>query len=198
MIVFPYRRNNREEVNLTITKVEQLATEYKVIFLPCEQSNTYQYALETLWYIPLDVILVEHDMEIKREAIDKLYDCPYPLCAQTYLSHPESTGLDHPIVAHRNITWVDGKQVVEFATEGQEFAMFAAFGMTKIGRMFRKAYPPDWEKTSEHFSESWIDLDHRFSTWINELGYKWHLHWPVVEHYHKSKSSSDSVRYGES
>jgi len=183
----------------------------QVIHKPCLAENDYEQGLLELWGKD-DICIVEHDIVPTPEMIADLKRCSHPLCAQAYRLSvynmvddafgqilPElrkliASGIDIPapwdkiirlqiyladtgekaVIAHRKAvgdTW-------EWMNRGDEWADFAGFGLTKISLGFQKKHSPGWRPGT------WRDLDSRFSNWVKELGYNWHIHWPEAKHNH--------------
>ena len=152
----------------------------------CFNDYHYDSAFRQLWLFPGDLISMEHDIIATVDNIVELNRCPYPLCAFAYKVYPASTGLDYPMYAHRTYEgipigprWTPSRPIVE----GELFSDHAALGLTKLGYLARLQLqhrnPQLWIPTT------WHELDTTISNAVRRLGYRWHIHWPEVEHDHR-------------
>lgn len=195
----------------TWAALSRIRKHWQVVDRPCTRETDYENALRELWGRD-DILIIEHDVVPTTEAVSGLEECRQPLCAQAYRlgtcnmanemfrqvlpelrslidsgvklpapwdkiirlqAHLADTGAETAI-AHRK----EVGDIWEWVKEGDEWADFAGFGMTKISLEFQKEHPPGWRPGT------WQDLDSRFSNWVKELGYRWHIHWPEVKHNH--------------
>lgn len=176
----------------------------------CGSDTRYEEAVKAAWDAGHPFIICEHDIVPTPTMITTLATCPEPYCAQVYaLVHdmrtvtrlhriqadlqtypadrerwPHAHDLDayltgsprdpaiigYHTLAHRvsqGLTW-------RWATLEDQYADYVGLGLTKITPRDR----PQWD------AGSWRDLDSRLSWWTHAQGIRWHLHGPLVPHFH--------------
>lgn len=130
--------------------------------------HAYGRALAEAWASDRTVVNVEHDLECSDELIQELLDCPEPLCARTYLVYAVSGIHDapaYPFCVTNPGPWVTG---------GEEWAAWAAPGFFKATPEARMPNLP---------VRHWLCVEDVVNDWVTT---RWHLHWPAIEHDHKS------------
>ncbi len=176
----------------------------------CGDDTRYEAAVQAAWEDGEPFLICEHDIVPTPAMLTRLADCPEPYCAQAYvLVHdkrtltrlhriqadlrqhpadqdrwPHARDLDaylkdfprdpaiigYHTLAHRvsqGLTW-------RWATLEDLYADYVGLGLAKI----TPHGPPQWEPGS------WRDLDSRLSWWTHAHGIRWHLHGPLVPHFH--------------
>lgn len=170
-VFFPYTRH--ETYEYFRDNAENLEGVRTFLYL-CDDKWSYDEGLKTLWNYDGDLIVLEHDIHADSSDIHDLADCPYDLCARVY-----RIPYDHePFKAGH---YVHRRTFTDFIQEGDSFAPLVGLGLTKIGRVFRRAYPPDWPKDMAE-QEPERSLDARLTSWTKDLGQNFHLHWPEIHH----------------
>lgn len=182
IILFPYA-DVFDTLSYFIHKATVLSEKVPVIFAPCKTEDSYDTYLKALWNYQDDLVILEHDIHADIEDIMDLFYCPHPLCARAYeINHSD---IPAGTIAHRNLVKhpaPDNNTLIQqWIKSNEEWADLVGFGLTKIGRMFRKAYPPEWSEDYYPHRRS-LSLDSRFCYMTNELGFRWHIHWPIIHH----------------
>ena len=177
---------------------------------PCPNAGDYESLFRRAWNQGEPFLICEHDIAPTPTMIHALTDCPHPFCAQTYLlthevaivsrlqtlwpaiaasdtgrtwsGFPDLSGYLRALpplaasvyavqtVAHR-VAIEDGWR---WGQPEDAWADWVGFGLTK----FTPDISPDWR------AGSWRDLDSRVSDWTHARGVRWHIHGPLVPHYH--------------
>ncbi len=211
IILHPYGAQAGLEQLATEKALESIRPLHEVIDVPCGDDDRYEQSVKALWHRHVPFIICEHDIAPTLPMMDDLASCPESWCAQSYvLTHDVTTiseirsivtQLDNPDVRRLYCripdlqsylsTAPDPAGVLGFLTAahrvnsesgwrwidaGETDADYVGFGLTKFTPDLLPE--PGWE------SGSWRDLDSRVSTWIHRHGMRWHIHWPIVAHYH--------------
>lgn len=155
--------------------VPVLGWDVRHVAMPADEPERYGRSLAELWGLD-DLAVCEHDVVPTAEALRGLEQCPRPLCAVAYLLHPPSTGLPAPVMAHRVFT--PGPNPWRWVTPEDQWADLVALGLIRVRKEVGWAVAPRWEPAP------WAGLDGRMSVYLAQLGLRWHVHWPVVEHRH--------------
>lgn len=172
LVLFPYTHFTNIE-HFVLNAVD-IAKHIPMIFAPCLTDDTYDETLKALWNYDGDLIVMEHDIHAEISDVLSLYTCPYPLCARNYYIYQD-------ILVHRNMK--DGIPI--FINEHDEWADLVGLGLTKIGRMFRRGHDPLWTDNPSDIGSTGIKpltLDSRLSFWTKSLGFRWHIHNPIIHH----------------
>lgn len=148
---------------------------YEVRTRICSDLFDYSDGLRWLWDGASTIVNVEHDMEFSDDLVQQLLDCEHPLCAHAYKMYlprvyyahgwlPRETG---PRSRAQSIRWID---------QGEEWVDYSALGFVKITPEARH-YP-----LAENVP--WQALEQEVNAAV--AGTHWHIHWPEIEHYHRS------------
>jgi len=153
---------------------------WEIITYPCEKTSDYEDKFRELWGKD-DLIIWEHDIVPTMEAIIRLAECEYDLCVNDYpfwrLGYQPIYGKPAPLKYRsscRNVAEDGSRQ-----DSVDEWADYVGFGLTKINRKFQVEH----ELGMVH-EDRWDNLDTRFCRWTYSLGYRWHVHRPMVKHNH--------------
>lgn len=145
----------------------------------CINDTDYENGLKSLWSSDRDIIVAEPDLVFSETDILALVECPFIACAYAYKLHPESTGLNHPVYAHRwKLKNPEAWPTTNWISENEPYADLVGLGLTKLSRFLRREITK-WEEGT------WHTLDSRLSEAVNAIGMKFHIHWPELEHKHQ-------------
>lgn len=139
----------------------------------------YRAALREFWESAEDLCILEQDLIPTPAQLRELAACPHWLCAFAYRLYKPSLGRDAEEFAHRII--VPYQETPKWIEKGVEFADYAGFGLTKMGKYARVRIRPEWDSEMYHHT----NLDTLFSRMFHEAGGKFHIHWPDVAHLHR-------------
>ena len=139
----------------------------------CVGSTDYATALRVYWELSGHMVIVEHDIVPTEEQVRELIDCPHPLCTIPYWLWPESTGLTYALCSAFLVT-EHGKVCVP---DGEAYADFSALGLVKLSAEFRAS-------VGKPSIVQWNNVDIEINRLVSLGHYRWHIHRPMVEHYH--------------
>ena len=172
-IVHPYsdaRPADRQWCSDQLALFIQQLPDVEQYYAYCVGSTDYATALRVYWELSGHMLIVEHDIVPTEEQIRELIDCPHPLCTVPYWLWPKSTGLIDAIQSVRT----DGNFDVP---PDQKFADFSSLGLVKLSAEFRAS-------VGKPSIVQWNNVDIEINRLVSLGHYRWHIHRPMVEHYH--------------
>lgn len=162
-------------------------THIVVRFKPASFSKDTAYA-ETLaraWEAGRTIINVEHDNEFSQDLVDQLLLCPEPLCTHAYRMWVPYVRWAHGFAQNRAgmmVRWID---------EGETLCDWSGIGFCKI--------TPAARLMNGEFLEP-LPLVHWRSVEaaVNQrVTVPWHVHWPEIEHDHRTEREAISGTHDE-
>ena len=150
--------------------------EYPVLQVPVRGEDKYRYhqALNPWWDTRTTIVNVEHDMQCNDKLIADLLECRESNCTHAYKIYNPSV----VNISTGKVTNLQGPKQPYFAQfskhtpiqEGDEWADYSGIGLCKLGG------------TRDHILRAtpWWQVEYE----VNKSVPMWHVHWPIVEHYH--------------
>lgn len=138
----------------------------------------YYDILFSMWNLPDDYLIVEHDKVATKEVLDGIINCDEPLCVARYKYHPDSL---RPNVQYVQRVMTDvKKQKTRDVLPDDIYCDTYGFGMIKITKgVIRKVDLPRMLN-----NRTIIGVDTQLSIITMNTGYRAHLH-PEIEHRHQ-------------
>lgn len=187
MLLHPYRDNNRKEDEkfawdfCNAVQQQQLA---EVV----SSTDSWEKLLEWYWADRSinNLFMMEHDCEPTIDMMKQMLACDKPLCTQAYILYPATTALPNNVFGHR---WVDDKGNINFHREHDtpEFTDYGGFGFIKFGIKARETIKNEWVRDSRM---NWWNLDYIVGDWFHKFGLKFHIHYPLMTHHHRSQKNA--------
>lgn len=161
---------------------------YPIYSYEMKEPNDYENLLKRFWrtvYNP--VITLERDNVPTQDMIEKLFWCPYSLCAQAYLIHNQDR------YTHRDSQGTD-TVIFHNSTQRMEFASHVGLGLTKFGS---ERWDIDINNIAEQLEDGSVQFlingelsdgrayqtfDSRLCNLFWEKRKRFHIHWPEMEH----------------
>lgn len=171
----PYRRQHARRYSIeALAEIERYFGGH-VAHVVCNRDTDYAEGVRNHWNVPGSLIICEQDMAPLPEMIEDLVSCPHPACTQPYWLSPASTGFGHPIpsvTAEKDGTGTP-------LQPGDAWAGRSAVGLVKLGPVIRQG-------KSVPAGTFYGNVEHAVNTVV---GWRWHVHWPMVTHYHGFQES---------
>jgi hypothetical protein len=145
---------------------------FDITYIECVQDSDYSRSAQAAWSVDEPLILIEHDMEVSDDLIQRLLDDLAPLVTHAYLLHWVSSGKP-AAYCQRVGDFPPGRRYLgQPIEEGVTVADFTGLGFCKISPEAR-ARP--LEESSWQFVDTAVDA---------AVDGRWRVLWPEVEHHH--------------
>lgn len=145
---------------------------FAIAHVECVDDFDYSRAVQAAWAMDEPLVLVEHDMEVSDDLIQRLLDEPAPLVTHAYLLHWISSGKPAAYCQRAGDFPAGRRYLGKPIAEGVSAADFAGLGFCKISPEAR-ARPLD--ESSWQFVDVAVDA---------AIDMPWRVLWPEVEHHH--------------
>ena len=178
IIIYCYK-NTREEQKIPFENINELSKYFETEIIEAKDEYTYFETIKKYWK-KKEIIIVEHDLVPTKEQILNLIYCKEPFCSYPYFLDYKRKRLS---ISQLNYNPMINDYSISEYPKGifPEYADANGIGVSKISLPFQ--YKINIEKYDVE-KYKWTYIDTFLSKEMAKINQRWHLHYPVLEHYH--------------